>query len=536
MVRSAFLRVPVRAAGMVACLAGGVMLCPAQEGEFPPVIVGLKLCLTPCQFDAAQPGGFDASQPEWDPDVDGPLREGDTLYVCLRVLDLDFTSEEVQDDPNSTEQTIQLTMQSTWWPYRRGTVTYGPQPPGVPSDKIGEFGDVEFETPGFNFGFYTGYPPTDGSDTTSVQLEFIVPEFTGANQARLKGYINYDVRWSVRVTVRNPGQNVEDLEPDSVVFWVYAIENPTLAPGNPPPSADAGPDQTVGLGPDGTVTVCLDGSLSLDRSNVGFSPFDPEVFDKDMLRYTWEWVSGPERVDPEPDPQAPSNLAFGQWPIAYVTLSLTTTPDNPYVYRLLVEDGVNSPPSVDSMRIWVESTPPVNEPPRAVITCDGQDVSGKTVTKRVGERITLSAATSSDPDDDSLIYRWRQTDELGADLPSDLLLKSFQPLEGTDSEQVSWVATAAGTYYFSLLVTDVPRPGLNAKSSRARVTVVVEEAAGGSSAAARQNADANDSTVKGEQSTEGDAGPTGPSACGGSSLLPLAAVPLLVRFTRCRRR
>jgi hypothetical protein len=496
-----WIRKAAAATALTALLCGGAEWSYAQTGQNPPVFVDLQLSTTPC-----------SAPTPWVPFVDPCLVETQRLYVCLQIQDLDFNSTQNQTNEN---EVLLLTMESTWFPFVYNGILYGPEPPTVPTDRTGRFKTIGEGTP--TDDYYTGLPPALGN-IADVELQFFVPEFNGQSQAHLRGLIDYDVLWQVKLTVRNQQSNVQNFEPDAVYFYVCAVQNPNLVPGNPPPFADAGGDQLVSVGD----TVALDGGRSFDQSNIGFSPFDPDTYDKDKLLYTWEWVDGPERVDPQPDPTAPPDLAAGQWPIALVTLEVANTTEKPYyVYRLLVDDGVNTPPSTDIVQIRVIPAVRENRAPHAVISdADGAVVSDQVVALRVGDQVQLSAQLSTDPDDDPLIYRWRQTNEVGGVLMPDEVLQEFQPLDGIADRDISWVATEVGTYYFSLLVADQPPQGLSSLSSKVAVTVDVAEAATAGQIAGRASgqspppADSEALPAVAEQ-------PAASAACGGGALLPM---------------
>lgn len=342
----------------------------------------------------------------------------------------------------------------------------------------------------------------DRPSTVEVVIQVVlgVPLLSGPNQLRLRGLIDYDAAYSLDFRVAN------DESPEiSGVFTgvpLYVLESPILAATNPPPVANAGPDQTVEMGS----TVTLDGSDSYDGSNVGFDPELPDVFEKDILQYTWEWISGPQRVEPVADPD-------GHSPVALVTLEAPGT----YVYRLLVDDGVNTPPSSDKVTIYVETMLEENRAPSALIT-------GPSAPVPVGETVELSGADSSDPDGDPLTYRWRQTNEIGGPLESDELSDLYQPLAGMDSVEAGWKTTTPGTFYFSLLVTD---PGGLSDTDVVTVEVV---AAGSGDTSQRQS---------GLGGADGDITPGGgaaPLGCGASGGVPLAMLPVLFWLVRGRMR
>ncbi len=361
-------------------------------------------------------------------------------------------------------------------------------------------------------GATSNWPPVAGwqridpppANAMVMWIWVAVPDILGVNQLRMRGLIDYDVLWWIDVRVSNE----EKPDPESgqwsrFSFYLRAKENPLLAPPNPPPFADAGADQTAAAGS----TVVLDGSRSFDSSNLGFDPSEPNVFVKDTLEYAWEWISGPERVDPEANDD-------GNDATAQVTLSLT----GDYVYRLLVEDGVNPLPSTDEVTISVVSSLPVNRGPRAIIT-------GPTAPVALGTTIRLGAERSTDPDGDKLSYRWRQTNAVGGALESDEVIDGFQPLVGVTEKIASWKPVKTGTYYFSLLVTD---PG--GLSDTAFTSVQVIELATAGKLLYRQVDNGGDEQTPSVQER------AAPGACGAGSLFTLAVVPVMLWFARGRRR
>ena len=348
-------------------------------------------------------------------------------------------------------------------------------------------------------------PPPAPAPPNAVFIVFDleIPRIEGVNQSRLRGLIDWDVFWTIEARIANE-ESPQVGSWDAIDFSIFAKQNPALVPPNPPAFADAGAAQTVAV--DSTAT--LDASRSFDSSNLGFDFHDPNIFLKDTLTYAWSWLSGPERVDPEPSPD-------GNPAKAVVTLALV----GDYVYQVVVEDGVNPLPSTATTVIHVVQSIRENLGPTAVISdAAGKVVSDQVVSVAVGGRVTLSAALSADTDGDSLAYRWRQTNEVGGALQPDEVLVDFQPLNGIGTRDVSWIATKAGTYYFSLLVTDVPPAGLNPLSATASVTVDVAEAATAGAVADRPS-----DTAAPTNST--DPLPATPAGCGGGSLLPLAFLP-----------
>jgi hypothetical protein len=436
--------------------------------------------------------GFFGIFPLWDVPVPfNPTtdlaKELDIVIVELIVFDQELA------DPNSTSTTAL----DFFYQVHAFAATVGPpEPPPL-------------------YGATTGYvsrgtppaaDPNFGPGTVDIVIVLQIPEFSGVNQRRLQGDIPYDVGWTVEASVAKT-DTPTDAARGVIIFPLFAIENATLRPPNPPPIADAGSNQAVPAGS----TVILDGSRSFDSANLGFDPLDPNIFEKDTLRYTWEWLSGPEEVDPVPDPADPAN--------ARVTLITVTTPDNPYVYRLLVSDEVNALPASAIVHIFVQSSIPVNHAPRAAITSPAGPVT-------VGNLVQLSGLASFDPDGNPLTYRWRQTNSIGGDLLPDEIQKNFQPLNGVTSAVASWRTTAAGTYYFTLVVTDPS--GLANSAGPVAVNVVAAAVAGASQA----NSPAQNRDVYIPPPAETTPASTG---CGAGGLFPLALLPGLLWVMRGRR-
>ncbi len=380
---------------------------------------------------------------------------------------------------------------------------------------------------------YESYPTPDPVTATSVLIEFTlqVPDYQGVNQRRLRGEINWDVWWSVEVRIAND-ENPDDPDPGEVAVWdeisfpLFAIEQSALRPPDPPPFADAGTDQDVALDPaSGEVEVTLDGRRTFDATNIGFDVLDENVFEKDNLQYIWEWHSGPVQITADEIVADAVNPA-----IARVTLDIPSTTDNPYVFRLLVQDSSNALPSTDTVTINVRAALPGNNAPVAVVV-------GPADTVPVGGLAELSAAGSWDPDEgdtENLLFHWAQTNEVGGELSDEQLRTGFQPLEGRDQAGCRWRATAEGTYYFQVLVIDQPQlrdPVLvdSALSDTATVSVqVVGTSAGGGEMSALDQ--------PGAGSSSDNQLPLTPAGCGGGGLLPLAALPVLLGLMRGRLR
>ena len=515
-------------------LLGAALLVPPAycQGDFVPRIEQVDLSIA--RFIAtrelagfAESGsifflwGFvdlwDSPEP-FDPFVD-VAGELDVILVTMVVYDADLADVE---DPNSTNEDIEF-----FYRVRAFALTLGPpEPPPL------------YGATNLYLSQGSGVPaPEDVYGPFRVFLSFVlqVPRFVGASQDHLRGLIDYDVAWDVVVRVSNDESPDEETgEFDQTFFPLYAQESALLVAPNPPPVADAGGDQTVQVG----ATVKLDASRSFDGTNVGFDALDPDILEKDELHYVWEWMDGPERVDPEPDPDVPAGLAAGQWPITVVTLEVANTDAKPYyIYRVTVDDGVNSPPSTAEVRIRVIPKVRENRAPTALIAdANGQIVSSRTVSVRIGDEISLSAQLSSDPDGDPLTYHWRQTNELGGILMPDEVLREFQPLSGITDCDISWMAVNVGTFYFNLLVTDQPPEGLYPLSASATVTIDVSEAAAAGEVTGRASEIAPAEDSGDEQQSAASGQPALPAVCGSGSLLSLALTPLGLWLVRGRRR
>lgn len=446
----------------------------------------------------------------FDPQVE-VADELDLILASVTVFDADF-------DEADGEGAFFLTT-STWCPI---PFFPSPEPPPIAEDSLTFFPMEE------------GLKPSDGTQFLTYSYIFQIPPFQGKNQARLRGdvldpdrpggIVDYDVRYLLAILVSNeqdPGCGVQqdgdncnidlnfeecenpvaiDLQP------LYCKENPVIPPPNGPPFADAGADQRVASGN----LVKLDGSRTFDSYNVGFNAGSPNIIEKDTLTFTWEWVSGPVRVDP--------TQSVATDPKATVRLTALGT----YVYRLLVDDGFNALPATDSVSIEVLATLPENNPPVAVIRGPAGPVAAGTV-------VTLDGRESSDPDSDTLTFRWRQTNELGEDIALDDLRDVYQPLSGVSTNVVTWQTSAPGSYFFRLLVDD----GIEQASTTFSVTVAANAAAAAQVASTEEDVptDANARESSADDNTPTIATPM--AACG-AGLMPLAIVPLILAARKRR--
>lgn len=392
----------------------------------------------------------------------------------------------------------------------------------------------EFEgpiQPSTNFTYGSPPPPF-----ATAFFSFLVPEILGRNQERLAGNIDFDTGYFIQFTFSNeedppaPEEEVEGVftgavneafiafaDPNAFIFTpcenctyqgaiMKVIKSPLLEPPNPRPFADAAVSaQIVEAG----TTVILDGTGTFDSSNVGFAVDSPHIFEKDTLSFTWEWVSGPARVDPVQDSPRDST--------AEVVLTALGT----YRYRLLVDDtGSAGLPTFASVEVTVVADLPENQPPVATI-------NGPMGPVAVGDAISLDASASFDPDGDPLSFRWRQVNALGDPLPLEEVRASFQPLSGVQTELVTWQALEAGTFYFRLLADD----GKAVSTATFTVDVVQPQTAG----AVDTDPDADDQgdDELAGQDDDGDPSATPAPLCG-AGLLPLLAAPLALLLIRRR--
>lgn len=171
---------------------------------------------------------------------------------------------------------------------------------------------------------------------------------------------------------------------------------------NTPPVADAGPDGGAKAGD----TVSLDGSGSHDA-------------DGDGLSYAWELKSKPTKsrarlVNP-----------------ASETAQFFADVDGEYVAILTVSDG---DASASDETVWTVASP--NSGPIANAGAD-QSVS-------VNDTVQLNGTGSTDPDGDTLTYRWTLSGPSG----------SFATLDVPTSSTPRFTADVAGSYQVQLTVSD----------------------------------------------------------------------------------
>lgn len=424
---------------LIVFLSSGPMTAVAQDDNVPPVIVSTTFQIY--RYVGGEPfllSSYEAPQ-AFDPNATDPeifAREVDFFVVILEIFDPDFTD----DEGNPGGDQVFVRQQSLWVPHPG---YLAPEPPPMPEDS-------RYFSPEEGDGFAPG-----AGNTVFVQVITTIPQWIGKNQARLRGLIDWDVRFIKFYDVSNEqGAGTDD---DAVftftALFLHCLENPALSPPNPPPAADAGRDMVVEAGS----TVRLDGSATFDGFNVGFDVASRNIFEKDTLTFTWEWISGPERVD------AITRDPLGEPAVAEVTLNQVGT----YKYRLFADDGVNALPDGDGVLIEVVPSIAENRAPISI-------AQGPTEPVMLGGIITLDGTSSFDPDGDPLGFLWQQTDEIGGQIPISQFGRFFQPLSGLDTPVSRWQAIKPGTFHFRLLVND----GEFVNGSRVSIEVVENVTAG----------------------------------------------------------
>ncbi|ANU06978.1 PKD domain-containing protein [Paraurantiacibacter namhicola] len=201
-------------------------------------------------------------------------------------------------------------------------------------------------------GTVTGYawtqvsgPSVTLSNPASVRASFIAPAAMASAQTLV---------FEVEVT-----DNAGATDTDTVTLTIAA---------NAAPTAAAGADRRV----EGGTSVTLDGSASSD----------PEG---DTLTYSWVQTGGTS-----------VNLSNANAAQATFTAPLGTPVDQDLTFELTVSDGISS--VTDTVVITVEP----NTAPVANAGADQGPIDS-------GQTVTLNGSGSSDPDGDTLTYRWVQT-------------------------------------------------------------------------------------------------------------------------------
>lgn len=214
-----------------------------------------------------------------------------------------------------------------------------------------------------------------------------------ATVAQLDGVVVNDGKLTISL------QAVKDY---AALSAIEILSAPKAPPENNAPTANAGPDQVATVG----APVTLTGSGS-----------DP---DGDALVYHWQQTGGPTVT------LAGSDTAAVR----------TFTPASPgsYIFNLTTTDAGGLSGS-DTVVITInDTTLPPNNPPTAE--------AGQDQTAIAGIIITLTGS-GSDPDGDTLTYRWQQT------------AGPTVSLGGNEGDAVrTFTASSTGSYIFTLTTTD----------------------------------------------------------------------------------
>lgn len=487
---------------VLAAATMGVATASAQTDNAPPrvFIDGFSIFRAVYNYSLEEPffPGFGCS--------DEMAAELDYVVIHTTIIDPDW----LPPDPNNQQQnsdTVYLAFLAV--PILTG---YPPDAPPI----------VETD-PNFDITISAGTPAG-----VPVDLGFYIPQFSEASQLRLRGCnatgIPFDVAWYMVIGAANsqcaPLTSLTAQPTQDCIYTINFGEVGAIKNGltqDPPPQAfaNAGSDQTVVK----NTTVTLDASRTFASYNIGFDPNNPNVILKNPIAFTWDWISGPVKVVPDQTSQTS--------PLATVILPQAGT----YVYRVTADNLASSDlPTQDSVTITVLDSLPVNNPPTAVIVGPANAIP-------IGAIIKLDGSQSFDPENGSLTYRWRQTNEIGGEVDPNDLGKVFQPLSGVDQAVTTWQAVAAGTFYFRLNVDD----GTYLSTTRFTITVFDPNTL---SAAHATASDLGGSTLPttGNQSTTTDSGDgatkTGLSgfALCGSGLTFALGPSMLVLLTLRRRR
>jgi hypothetical protein len=216
---------------------------------------------------------------------------------------------------------------------------------GETVDLVGTFSRDPNEDPLTHEWRQTRGPDVNLSDTNSSVVRFTAPE---VNETTELGF----------------GLSVYDGQ-----LGASTVLEITVEPGDEEPVADAGPNVTVTAGESAT----LDGSGS----------YDP---DGDELTYEWRQVSGPD-------------MAVTGTGVNATVVAPEGAENRTATVRLAVSEG--SETATDTVTVRIRPPEDSNAPPAARVGPD-RTVSG-------GTEVTLDATNSTDPDDDSLSFRWTQT-------------------------------------------------------------------------------------------------------------------------------
>jgi len=193
----------------------------------------------------------------------------------------------------------------------------------------------------------TGGPAVTLSDASAAQ-----PTFTASNMAST---------YTFELTVSDGTNNSVD------TVTIHTTPAPMMMVPQAPPVADAGVDQTVDEGD----LVTLTGLGSSDVNG-------------DALTYTWTQASGPSVTLSDPNAAQPTFTA----PEGLVNTTVT--------FSLVANDG-SSDSVADSVTITIQAD---NDGPNAD--------AGNDLVVDEGDRVSLDAGASSDPEGQTLSYTWTQ--------------------------------------------------------------------------------------------------------------------------------
>lgn len=384
----------------------------AQSGDAIPFSTIMSWSRFPFLGEGYFGQSFGPEEP-FDPSTEAAL-EYDILVIHLKVVDPDWTPQDPNNPQTSTGQDVYLGVEA--FPLQAGFYS---APPAAPIPQATTDLPIKIT-------------PAPGQTSVNYDFQIQIPRIDAPNQARLRGLVQFDVAWNIVIRTSNDQSGSDPTKVSTVTQLLGALVNPILEPAIPQASANAGSDVTVAKGS----IVTLDASRTFDSFNVGFNLESQNVILKNNLVFTWQWISGPEHVDPnQPDEHSP-------------TATVTLNTDGTYVYRVTVDNNSsNDNPTQDSVTITVVDSLPVNNPPTAVIVGPANPVP-------IGAIVKLDGSKSFDPENNSLTFRWKQINEVGGDIAPSDLAKIFQPLSGVEQAVTTWQAISAGTFYFRLNVSD----------------------------------------------------------------------------------
>lgn len=237
-------------------------------------------------------------------------------------------------------------------------------------------------------------PVVELMNTGTPTLSFVAP------------LVSVDSALGFALTVTDPKGSENTAE---LAVTVLNIESPPTAIA---PDDFSAPERAseAAAGRAGLVNKATQATITLDGDGT-----DP---DGDELSYAWTQTGGPsvELIDADSE-----DASF---------VAPAVTADTPLTFVLTVSDGTSE--HADEVVVTILN---VNAAPVAVAAVVGEDFEA-------GDTVTLDGSGSSDPDDEPFVYAWTQTD--GPEVT----------LSDASAAMPTFVAASAGTYGFSLSVTD----------------------------------------------------------------------------------